>query len=414
MKDPFFVHRLDNGLTVVGQQMENVSSAAMALLVPVGAAHDPDGMEGAGSVAAEWLLRGAGDRDTRGLNDALDRLGCRHDEAVRSEHVHLSAVQLAEHLPAVLSIYADIVLRPRLEAGTFAPCRDLTVQDLAALEDEPARKCNLLLREKFYPRPLGRCALGTRDALAGMTDSALREHVRRCLSPAGAVLAVAGAVEPDRMADLAGEHLGEWPADAGRSVETTPPEGGYTHLRKDSAQTHIGLAYASVPLDHEDYYPARLAETVLSGGMSSRLFTEVREKRGLVYHVSAHHHSLPGHAGMFAYAGTRPERAQETFDVTVGELARLAEGIEESELATAQTQLKSGLILQGESTSARAAALARDWHQLGRLRSLEEIADAVDTVTTERVLACARAHPARRLTVLTIGPEPVDTRGMEE
>jgi len=143
--------------------------------------------------------------------------------------------------------------------------------------------------------------------------------------------------------------------------------------------------------------------------MSSRLFTEVREKRGLVYHVSARYHSMKEHAGVFTYAGTVPDKAQETFDTTVGELRRLGEGVQEEEMLRARTQLKSALIMQGESTAARANALAADWYHLKRLRSLEELSDAIDGVTAPEVLAYLRDFPAEHFTVLVIGPQPVDT-----
>ena len=152
---------------------------------------------------------------------------------------------------------------------------------------------------------------------------------------------------------------------------------------------------------------------VLSGGAAARLHTELREKRGLVYHVSASYHSLKDHAGVFAYAGTRPELAQQTFDMTIGEIRRLADGIDDDEMDRAKTQLKSALIMQGESTVARANALASDHYHLGRLRSLAELSDAIDATTADDVLQHVRTHPAGNFTVLVIGPKPVDTGSLE-
>ena len=389
--------------------MADVSSAALTIIVPAGESRSPEGVEGAAAVGSEWIMRGAGEMDTRGLNDALDSLGCQHDEAARSEHIWFSATMLGRNLADALGIYADVLRRPRLQDGAFEPCRMLTQQDLASLEDEPARKCTLLLREKFFPYPLGRCVFGSERSLAAMTPSAVRDHLTRCVGPGGAIVAAAGNMDWDGFGMLAERLFGGW--EGGRQAEPrpAPASGGVTHIRKDSAQTHIGLAHRSVTIESPHYYPARVAETILSGGMASRLFTEVREKRGLVYHVSCHYHSLKGYAGMITYAGTTPQKAQETFDVTVGELRRLAEGIEPDELARAKTQLKSALIMQGESTEARSISLAGDWHQLGRVRKLDEIAEAVDRVEAGDVLAYLRHCPAEDFTVLVIGPEPVDT-----
>jgi len=412
--DQFTIRQLPNGMTLLGQHMEQVSSAAMGLVVPAGSSFDPPGCEGAGAVAAEWFLRGAGDRDTRALNDALDSLGCHHAESVLSRHTMFSAGLLGRNLPDVLAIYSDIILRPRLEDAAFEPSRALVQQDLASLEDEPARKCNLLVRERFYPHPLGRCVYGTAESLAALTPQAVRNHVATRFAPDKCILAVAGNFDWEQVCDLVERHFGDWPASPAETPDISPPAGGVTYMEKDSAQVHITLAYPAAVVSDSRYYPARLAATVLSGGMSSRLMTEVREKRGLVYHVSAAYHSLKDHAGMFTYAGTTPQKAQETFDVVVGELRRLGEGIEGHERTRAVTQLKSALIMQGESTSARANALAGDWYHLGRLRSLREISRAIDAVGVEDVQAYLDDFPAADFTALIIGPEPLDTGAIEE
>jgi len=409
LTEKFFTEQLDNGMVLLAQQMPNVSSAAMTILTPAGAARAPADAPAAAAVACEWLTRGAGERDTRQLNDALDFLGCRHHEAVRSEHISLAAAQLASNLPEVLDIYADILRRPQLADDTYEPCRALTEQDLAGLEDEPARKCTLVLREKFYPHPLGRCIYGDAETLARMTADQVRGHLATGLSPKGTILAVAGSIDWGRIVAKVTELFGDWQGPADQPVQTTAPQAGVTHIEKDSAQTHIGLAHGSVTPASEHYYAARVAEMVLSGGMSSRLFTEVREKRGLAYHVSCRYNTLKSCAGMLTYAGTTPPNAQQTFEVTVGELRRLAEGIDDDEMARAKTQLKSALVMQGESTEARAAAMANDWYCLGRLRSLAELSDAIDKVGVDDVMAYLAERPARDFTILVIGPDPIDT-----
>jgi len=413
VSERFFVREMAHGMTLLGQQMDQVSSAAMTLVVPAGCAHDPPDMAGAGSIACEWCLRGAGERTTRQLNDALDALGCQHHESVRSEQVVFSAAQLGRNLAAVLEIVADILRRPRLEEETFGPSRALVEQDLASLEDEPARKCSLLLRERFYPSPLGRCAYGTPEGLAAATPQRLREHVAEHFTPAGSILAVAGNLDWPALGDLADRLFGDWPIRRPAAPVPQPPAAGVTHLPKDSAQVHIGLAHAAAPIGHEHYYAARVAEMVLSGGAAARLHTEVREKRGLVYHVASHYHSLKRHAGMFTYAGTRPDLARQTFEMTVAEIRRLGEGVTDEEIVRARTQLKAALVMQGESTSARANALASDFYHLGRLRGLDELSGAVDSVTAEDVLDCLRAFPAQDFTVLVIGPESVDMGVLE-
>ena len=411
MPEAFFIREFPNGLVLVGQQMTHVDSVAMSLLLPAGAARDSQEQSGTAAVIAGWSMRGAGDRDTRQLNDALDSLGAQHGETVSSEYLRFSVAMLARNFPKLLAIYGDVIQRPTLANAAFEPARVLALQDLESLEDTPARKCNILLRERFYPHPLGRCVYGETESLRALTPEAVRDHWRSTATPQGSIMAVAGAFDWEKLVDLVEQHFGQWTARANPPVEPGPPAGGTTHIEKDSAQMHIALAHRAAIVADERYLAARMAEKILSGGMGSRLFTKVREKRGLVYHVSTHYHSLKDHAGFFTYAGTTPEKAQETFQTTVGELRRLAEGIEEEEIARARTQLKSALIMQGEATSMRANALAADWHHLRRLRSLEEISAGIEAVEIDDVLAYLRDFPAENFTILTVGPKPLDFGG---
>jgi len=160
----------------------------------------------------------------------------------------------------------------------------------------------------------------------------------------------------------------------------------------------------------KDYYNARVAVSVLSGGMSARLFTEVREKRGLCYAIGARYHSLKEAAGMMCYAGTTPQKAQETLDCVIGEFNRLGDGISEEEIARARVGLKSSLILQSESSSSRASAIGSDHYILGRVRGLDEIKDRIEQTTVDSVLEFLRNNKFKDFTVVTIGPKRVTVK----
>lgn len=414
MSQQLLVHEFDNGLTLLAEPMEAVASAAMTLALRAGCRYDPAGAEGASSVLAEWIFRGAGDRDTRALNDALDALGCQRSEGVHSEFMTLSTAQLGRNLHDVLSIYADVLRRPQLPQDAFDPCRQLVAQDLAGLEDEPARKCNLLLRERFFPAPLGRTPYGSEASLQAISADAIRQHLDHQFSPRGTLLAVAGNFDFDALCQHVNACLGDWTGPDIPQPPTQPAPRGETHIEKDSAQMHITLAHESVTPEHPEYYLARVGEAVLSQGMASRLFTEVREKRGLVYHVRTRHASLKSCAGMFTYAGTRPELAQQTFDVTTGEIRRLAEGISDEELDRAKTQIRSSLVMEGQSSTARARTLASDYYHLGRLRSLEEVSAAVQDVAKDDLLDHLAKYTPKKFTILTIGPQAIDSHGLAE
>ncbi len=397
------VHSLPNGMTLLVQPMEDVSSCALCLALPAGSSCEPDAIAGSGVVASEWMLRGAGGRDSREINDALDSLGVQHDENTAAEAMVFSASLLARNLAPALSIIADLVRRPTLAEEPFATCRDLIAQDLDALEDEPNRKATTLLRDRHFPRPLGRLSLGTAESLASLTPQSVREHLAKRVVPKGTILSVAGAVTFDEVLALTEACFGDWDAPAPATLELAPAIGGVHHIEKESAQTHIALAHGAVAPSHAMYYPARLAAAVLSQGMGSRLFTEVREKRGLCYHVGTNYASYRSCGAMVTYAATRPDMAQQTLDVIVSELRRLGEGISTNELDRAKTQIRSALVMQGQSTAARSAAIRCDYFNLGRTRSLAEITDSILAVTADEIIDYWRAFPPENFTAVFLG-----------
>src|SRR5205823_7993516 len=182
-----------------------------------------------------------------------------------------------------------------------------------------------------------------------------------------------GNIDFDEIRREVERHFGNWDGQAAPGVKVMPPPGNFHHEHQKSEQTHIGIAYPSVQETDENYYTVRMAMEVLSGGMSGRLFTEVREKRALVYNVWAGYTSLKGSGSILGYAGTSNDRAQATLDCFLGELHRLTQGVTHDELNRAQVGLKASTIMQGEATSARCGAIAHDFFMRGRIRTLDEI-----------------------------------------
>lgn len=396
-----------NGLTLLVEEKPEMQTAAFTFLVPAGHVYDRPQALGTANVLADLLLRGAGPRDSRRLLLDLDALGLDHDENVGTLHMTFWGATIADNLVPALRIYADILRRPHLPEKELPAVKELALGELDSLEDEPREKVLVELARHHYPPPLGNDYRGQREHIEALDIATVREFYRRTFRPNGTIVSVAGRVRFSEIRAIVEELFADWPVQPDPHWDLGPEPPHRAFLERPTQQTQIGVAYAAVPFGQDDYYAARAAVGVLSGGMSSRLFTEVREKRGLCYAVWASYHSFKDRAAVFCYAGTTADRAQETLDVLLAELHRLPEGVSEEEVQRVQAGLKSALIMHQESASARAAALASDWYFLGRVRSLDEIQREIEALTPQRIVEHVRQNPPRDFTIVTLGPKPL-------
>ena len=388
--------------------MEWLESAAFALLVPAGCCRDPHERAGLGNFTCEMVQRGCGARSSRKFVEDLERLGADNSSSVSNAHTSFGAAMPAESLHDVLSIFADVVQQPHLPEDQLEDGRLVCVQELRAIEDDLAQKTMLALRRRRYADPYGRSSQGTMESLERISLQDIARFFKQTYQPQGAILSVAGNIHVPRLREQVERLFGQWRPQTLPSITETPPNGPYEHIPHESNQTHIAIGYASVPYRDPQYYQARGAVGILSDGMSSRLFTEVREKRGLCYTVYASCHSLRDRGSVVCYAGTTTERAQETLDVILSELHRLGEGVQQEELDRLKARIKSSLIMQQESSSSRASSMAADYFHLGRVQHLEEVKQIIDGLTCDSINAYLADHPPADFCFVTLGEQQLE------
>jgi predicted Zn-dependent peptidase len=351
-----FCRPLACGATLIVEPMAGVASAGLTWLIPAGCATDPAGREGLSTMLAEMLLR------------------------------------------------------PSLAESAVEPVRDLSLQAIESLADDPSQRAAIAARARHYPPPLNRSTLGTVDGLSAVThDDLVRGWAARG-RPGGSIIALAGAVDPGRVEARFNQLLAPWRgvADEVRTRGEAPR--GYGHEEDASNQVQIIILHDAPREADAASMTERLVIDVLSGGMSGRLFTEVRENRGLCYSVSASYAPERDYGRVAAYVGTTPERAQQSLDVLWSELQRINSPpgvVTADEFQRAVVRMKSRLVFSGESTSARASALAADQHRLGRPRPLEELEKAIDALTLDAVNRYLRSRATGRVTIQTLGPAPL-------
>lgn len=408
MEEVILHHPFENGLTLVAQPMPWLESAAFSIAIPAGYRHDPAERLGLANFVCEMVQRGSGERNSRQWVEALDYLGVDYTSSASLYNTNFGGAMQHGQLHEALSIYADVVRRPQLPAAQLEDGRLVCLQELAALGDDLAQRSMIALRTNYYGTIDGRISEGTVEAVQAISIDDIQQFHSQFYRPNGMILACAGKLDFEALKQQVGDLFADWQPKQVDEVGSGETSHGYTHIDHPSEQTHIAIAYPGVPYAHEDYYLNRGAVGVLSGGMSSRLFTEVREKRGLCYTVFASCHTLLQKAAVVCYSGTTNDRAQETLDVIIDELKRLADGITEDELRRLKVQIRSGLVMQQESCRSRAGSIAGDWFHLNRVRSLDEVNETINRLTVESINAYLAEHPPANFDVVTLGPQPLE------
>jgi predicted Zn-dependent peptidase len=404
---------LSCGMPLVVEVIDGVRSAAITWLVPGGCAYDPEHLQGRAALWSELLLRGSGALNSRQFADSMDRLGVSRGVSVGAYFVQVSATLLGERLSAALPLIVDVVRRPQLSPDAVEPARDLALQALESLRDDPQERAVLAARERHFFSPLNRSGLGTEEGLGALTHEALVSGWSEVARPGRSIFAAAGAIDPDALAGQLEKLLTGWEGTTPEPVVASAALRGYAHEVDQTNQVQIVLVHDAPKETDDRSWLEKIVVSVLSGGMSGRLFTEVREKRGLCYSVSAGYRGDRDFGGVTAYVGTTPERAQESLDVLAAELLRInaaasrGGGVTLEEFQRAVLGMKSRLIFSGESTAARAGAIASDYFRFGYARSLDDLAAKIDGVTLPQVNQYLEGRTLGGVTIQTLGPSPL-------
>jgi predicted Zn-dependent peptidase len=404
----YFTHTFGNGLQMVGQRMPSLASVTFGIQMAAGLRDEPEHREGLTHLLSDVIFQGTKYRDVRQLTEDFEAIGARRGAETGTEFARYSAQIVGTRFERALELLSDVLLNPTFPDTEFEQMRAVQLQDIRRRDDEPMRRIFDLARERFYAgTSLGRRALGTKESVEALTAEDLRAFWRARYHPAGSLLAIAGNFDWDEVVRLVEKYLGGWSGSAPVApVETPHPETGVAIELHEGNQEHLAMVHPFPIYGDPDYYAASVAIEILGGGMTSRLFREVREKRGLVYSVGAMYAPNGIYGAAYVYAGTTPEKAHETVQVIVDELKRIQnEGVTADELERAKVQLKSELVMRGESGGARMASIARSWWYERRLITIHELKAEIDGVTQEQILGLMRRFPPTKpLVIGAIGP----------
>ncbi len=399
---------LSSGATLVTETMSERLTFSLGVWVKSGARDEPAEWLGISHLLEHMMFKGTERRDARAIAQSLESLGGHLDAFTAREQVCFYARALAGNLPEVVDVIADIVCRSRLAQPEIDRERSVVRDEILAYEDNPEEKINDLLAEQVWDgHALGRPILGTAETVEALTSEQLRAYYSRRYRPEQLLVSAVGPVDHDTVGALVERHLHPPDGEPAPFSEPPPPfSPSVRHEERDLQQLYLSLGTRGVPYDDPEHHALNVLNTLLGGGMSSRLFQGVREEAGLAYSV----YSIPDFfrdAGMFSiHMGVLPERGREALQRTREELERLRrDGPDEVEMEAARLQLMGAVVMDNESLAARMIQLANEEIYRGRYTPLDEQIARVMSVTRDQVVEVARRFldPAR-FALTALGP----------
>ncbi|MBV9236687.1 MAG: insulinase family protein [Xanthobacteraceae bacterium] len=400
------VSRLPTGLTVVTDKMPHLETTSLGVWIASGSRHEAPEEHGISHFLEHMAFKGTGRRSARQIAEEIEAVGGDLNAATGIETTAYYARVLRADVPLALDVLSDILSEPTFDPDELTREKNVIIQEIGATDDTPDDLIFELLQSTAFPdQAIGRSIMGTRATVKNFDRKRLRSHLGTHYRAPNMVIAAAGALEHDAVVD---EISRKFEAFAGPPIPRPEPArfaGGTRIEKSDLEQVHVTLGLEGVPQTDPSIHSLQVFSIALGGGMSSRLFQEVRELRGLCYSIYAFH--SPYHdTGLFAlYAGTDPADVEELMRVAVGEIVIAAETMTEVEVARAKTQMKAGLLMALESSATRAEQVARQIITYDRPMTVEEIVGKIEAVTVESVREAGRALVRRsRPAVAVLGP----------
>lgn len=400
------VTRLPSGLSVVTDRMPHLETASLGVWIGSGSRNENPDEHGISHLLEHMAFKGTRRRTARQIAETIEAVGGDLNAATSVESTGYFARVLKADVPLALDVLSDILSDPTFDAEELRREQNVIVQEIGATEDAPDDLVFDRLQETAFPmQPVGRSILGTPDTVRSFNSSRLRVYLSRNYRAPGMVVAAAGAIEHDAIIAEVEKRFVSFIGPAAPAPEPAYFRGGTRVETRDLEQVHIAMALQGVPVRDEQLYSLQVFTSVLGGGMSSRLFQEVREKRGLCYTIQAFH--MPyADTGLFGlYAGTDESDAPELMRVVIDQIGNATETLNDTEISRAKAQMKAGLLMALESSEARVNQLARQMLAYGRPIPLEEIVAKVDAVTIESARAAGRALIGRaKPAIAALGP----------
>ena len=401
------VTRLANGLRIVTDRVEGVGSASVGVWVNVGARDEPDHLQGISHLLEHMAFKGTRRRNARMIAQEIEDVGGYVNAYTTRENTAYYARVLGDDVPLAVDVLADILQNSIFDETELEKERWVVEQEIAQVFDTPDDLVFDLFQECAFPdQPMGRSILGTPASIADMTRETLKGHMTGHYTADSMVLSAAGAVDHGEIVRLAEDLFSDLPRANGHVPRPATYAGGAIDRKDDVEQFHFVMGCPGFGICDENFYPVQFFSSALGGGMSSRLFQEIREDRGLAYSIYSFHSAFED-SGLFGiYAGCAASDAREVANLIVDEIARTADGLADDEIERARTQMKAGLLMARESTAARCESLGRQMLVFGRTLSEDEIIGKIEAVCADDVRSCVETlfrdtSPA----MACIGPE---------
>ncbi len=411
MDAPEFYERstTSSGVTVLTERMDSVRSVALGVWVATGSRDERPGEAGVSHFLEHMMFKGTPTRTAFDISEAFDRIGAEVNAFTSKEYTCYYFRAVDTRMADGLAVLSDMFMNSSLAADAVTSEREVVLEEISRRDDTPDDLVHEVLADAMWPgHPVGRAVLGTRDTVAAFEPQDLRDYISRRHLAGNVIIAASGHVEH---ADVLGavEKSFSVPEGGGEGRDDAPPplRQDVAVAVKDTEQSHICVGTPGLHSRHDDRFVLGVIDTVLGGGMSSRLFQEIREKRGLAYAVYSYHGTMVDTGAFVVYAGTRPDNTEQVVGLIREGIDRLvADGITAEELDRARESIRGQVVLSMESTQARMTRLGKSEATKGELLSLDELIERVEAVTLDDVERVARDTLGGQKVLAVVGPLP--------